>query len=220
MVLAEMELIRVALNFAPFDRLVLMSDDSFPLRSVSAMKASLRTDQLWIGQHTPDWARQRYDSFCFFDSEATNPKNHHLLERNFGGDDFAAIRRMEALQRSGKKVVPTIYFGSQWWCLTADAAQHVLAVHERDVHQRQSFQFSVIPDEHYIQTIIGVEQGLWRIRPTLMHFDLFRKPKPFVFDNIADMEAALASKRLLVRKVAHDDRFLRDVEDQFVRIAA
>ena len=100
-----------------------------------------------------------------------------------------------------KKPVENIYYGSQWWCITEASVHEVIQSYDHDLRLRQRFTESLLPDESYIQTIIG------RARKTansLHHVDWTgpEKPKVFFPIKLEDLGNNFSGKDLyFVRKV-------------------
>jgi hypothetical protein len=216
MVLAELALLRAAMSDPSFERFILISDDSFPIKPAARLADMLAEDCQRIGVHdaTNTVFEPRYQGFYFFDSDATNPQFRPPENRSFLPQDFEALRSLDALQRRGKKPIAKVFHGPQWWSLNRSAAAYILEVAAEDEHLRDSFRFSSIPDEHYLQTILGLAPQQWRICGTPMWFDFSKDPKPYVFSNISEMDACLRSDRRFVRKVASDPVFLAQLESR------
>ncbi|MBN8889713.1 MAG: hypothetical protein BGP12_05050 [Rhodospirillales bacterium 70-18] len=208
MVLAEIALIRHALRHAAFDRLVLISDDTVPIKAIGKLTEALAAPTLWIVQNSLPEFRWRYDAFCYFDSLATSPRHVHPRERLFGPPEFADLRDMMKLHQAGKQPLDRLVHGPQWWCLSGEVAAAVLALHDADSHRRESFRFSAIPDESYIHTLVAQCAGHWPKRGSPVFTDFDRDPKPYVFHNIDELAAAFASPRPFARKIAEDATLL------------
>ncbi len=210
MILAELALLRAAMDDQSFERFVLISDDAFALRPPADIFQSLTDDCIWIGQSdvSGHQVSARYHGYYFFDSDATNAQFRVPEQRAFLPDEFAHLRDLERLRGQGKKPLPRLFQGSQWWGLTRDVARRMLAVVDDDEHLRQSFRFSCIPDEHYFQTIIGLSDCACRNRGTPMYVDFSRDPKPYVFHDFADTWAPRRSDKLFIRKIGSDSALL------------
>ena len=76
----------------------------------------------------------------------------------------------------------------------------ILQVHDTDTAFRESFEFSAIPEEQYVHTILA--HSNWR-RPMqpLIHADFTRPPHPYVFRDQAEIEALQATGPCMLRKV-------------------
>jgi Core-2/I-Branching enzyme len=204
MVRAELALMRRALA-AGCDRLLLISDDSFPLRRYGAIAEAMAGNELHLGlweMPESDPAHVRYRQFFYFDSVATGYRSHDIYQRFITDTDIEAMTSLSSLKRRGKAVLPMLYKGPQWWCLTGEAAAYVLDVHAREEHLRESFRFSLIPDEHFIHTVIGLSTPAYARKAPPMWSDITRNPSPWIFRDITELEQPLASEQLFVRKVA------------------
>ena len=203
MMLAELGLLRQALQVDRFSRFVLISDDSFPLRPPAAIMSALKPETQWIGQavitNNADFS-PRYRNFYSVDSDATNPQHRPVEDRTFNLTLIRELKLMEQLILRGKKPLENLYHGAQWWCLTAPAAQYVLETNDADAHLRDSFKYSLISDESYIQTIIGLSHR-FQTRDTPMYFDFSRNPKPYLYTTPEELVPAYKSDKLFVRKV-------------------
>ena len=65
----------------------------------------------------------------------------------------------------------TVLTGSQWWTLTADAARWVLAVTDTDQALVRFMRHTRIPDEHYVQTLLGNSIFRWTVQPPVLYAD-------------------------------------------------
>jgi hypothetical protein len=215
MVRAEVALLDHAFADPSFERFTLVSDDSFPLHSPVDLKDKLAVNvqRIGAGVVTSDLVRQRYTRFYYFDSDATNPQFRPPEGRCFSSRETADIADLAALLGRGKKPLPSYRQGSQWWSLTRAAVNHFLHIYRDDAHLRDSFRFSSVPDEHYIQTIIGAEGDRWGFTNSPMHTDFSKDPKPYVYKSVEELEPALASEHLFVRKVAADGALLKTLAD-------
>lgn len=215
MILAEVELLRQALLDASLTRFVLISDDSFSLRSAPELVALLDPPMNWIGQYdiTSNALAERYRNFYFFDSLATTPQPIQPELRRFGSEEADHLGRLERLRQTGKKPLGRIVHGAQWWALTRETAQYFVNVFDADIHLRESFQFSAIPDEQYVHTVLASKIRPGESRDTHMYFDFSREPKPFVFTEADHVKSAMASDRLFIRKLKSGSRALDYLRD-------
>lgn len=211
MVRAEIALLRAALA-APsgFDELALISDDSYCLRSGRALKAALPAAEAWIDQNPIEPAQDypRYARFYCLDAAPFTARHLPVEERHVTEADSAEIAALEALRARGKAPLTRLYHGAQWWCLQRAVAAFVVAAFDEGEHVRDSFRFSAIPDETCVQTIVGLSGRPWTVQRSPMFYDFSRDPKPFVFAAPSELEDALRSPCLFVRKIAADERLL------------
>jgi len=201
-----------------FDQYVLISDDSFPLLRMGDIKAMLAGGINVIGNPVgPEY--QRYARSCYFDCPATAPNGERRTPGLFSPAQADDLADLAALMRSGKKALPIIFHCAQWWAMTHQAAQRVLAVDRQDKHLRDSFRFSEIPDESYIQTIAGTEFPERFVHRNLMWFDFSREPKPFVFETLDGLQQAIDSRHAFARKIAPAPQLLAALEERLVSSA-
>jgi core-2/I-Branching enzyme len=85
---------------------------------------------------------------------------------------------------------------TQWWSLTREAVERVLSQHRDDEWLRASFQFSAIPDEMYVHTLLGRD-----VRERFMLADWTRPEKPTTFDTVDAVRSCDTRGYLFVRKV-------------------
>jgi hypothetical protein len=212
MVRAEIALLSAAISNQQCQAFMLISDDSFPLRSGEHIRAAVLAEENWIDQHelNDGYFLDRYRNYHYFDSMATDPQFRPPETRTIGMDEIQDMKDLEALLRVGKKPVK-LYQGAQWWCLSKTASLYLLRMVDEDSHLKESFRFSAVPDELYFQTVIGNSGENWPIRPTQMYFDFSQNPKPFVYSNMEQLATPFSSDRLFVRKVLGDKAFLQAI---------
>jgi hypothetical protein len=206
MVVAEIELMRKGLEYG-CNRFALVSDDSFPLRRPEEMLTVLSEDTCFLGlwkMDVNDPASIRYNEFFYFDSWITTQRSHDIYKRYFTDRDIANIYELAQLKKVGKCRLAALYKGPQWWCLTDDIVAHILKHHDSEHHFRESFRFSLIPDEHYIQTIIGQSSYSKPLKSYPMWTEIHRVPAPWVYRSAAELGSAFASERIYIRKVSSE----------------
>lgn len=196
---ATMKLLRSAAGKAPYDKFLLISDDSLPLLPPAVLTDRLAATDDYVAIGPNERFRSRYTGFYMLDSYATQVRWIPLEQREVTPDAVARFLRLDALRRIGKKPIPQLFHGSQWWCLGAASVTRVLDVWATDTWRRESFEFSEVPDEHYIQTIIG-EAGV-PPRQQFMHTDWSTPTPPRIFKTPAELAEAAASGSLFIRKV-------------------
>ncbi len=186
-----------------FDQYVLISDDSFPCLGMDDIKSMLAGGINVVGNRIrPDSDYPRYERFCYYDSPATAPNGQRRTPGQFSAAQADDLADLVALMRGGKKPLPVIFHGPQWWSITHPAALHVLKIDGEDRHLRDSFRFSEIPDESYIQTIVGTEFPDRCVHRNLMWFDFSREPKPYVFETLESLQRAFGTNHAFARKIA------------------
>jgi hypothetical protein len=203
MIEATMELMSEALSDGQIKRLALVSDDSIPCRPISELAIQLSMDVERIGMRklgAQDYFFERYRGFFFFDHIATAPRWRPMHVSQVDHELISNMLAISSLMARGKKVID-VFHGSQWWCLTRDCAELVLGVHRTDAQIRESFKFSGVPDESYIQSIIGNYAADRMIAHSPMLVDWSREPWPFVFSSVEDIKARVQDHHAFVRKV-------------------
>lgn len=198
---AQMMLLRAAVA-RQYDRVVMISDDSFTLRAPAPLQDALALpgERMEV-RPAPDF-RDRYDRFFFQDSPATCRRGYNGTDRAFRLEDLDALQAMAALMRQGKLPLETLYFGQAWWSLTRASALLVLDAFDNRPHLRESFRFSDCPDEHFVQNALSVGGSLPQPnRGPLMWADWKRDPKPYTLQTMADILPALDGRHLFARKI-------------------
>lgn len=202
MVEAELALMRAALAESDFDVFLLQSDDAAPLLTQERMRAVLADPERWVPFSATDLEviRQRYSAYSCLDVPASNPQSG---TQSFQPEDFDLILDMRLLMESGKAFVPELYWGSQWKCLARADVQYVLEFDARERHVRRSFKYSYVPDEMYINTILGTAPHGARYLRRCIWNDFSRLVKPYVFQSRDELEVAFAEEYMFARKI-HD----------------
>jgi hypothetical protein len=150
MVVAEVALMEAARCRGGYQRHVLLSDDTLPLRSPARIMRALAepAERISAGEAKEESIRARYAKFYMNDFPAMSPKDRPLPERGVCAEHVPALLDFSRAVLQGKKPIPALYFGSQWWALSDGAVAHFLSVFHDDTHLRESFRYSAIPDEH------------------------------------------------------------------------
>ena len=184
MVEAALELLRTAFATGRYSNFLLVSDDTLPVVPLRHLGEwlNLRLDRISARPVADDEPfSQRYRQFFMLDHPATSLRGRPI-ETSFLDDAFfAGLGRLERLRAGGKAKIP-LHYGSQWWCLTAETAATVLALHRERHDLRESFEFSAVPDEMYIQTLVA-NYGKNKISGGPVYVDWSREPKPYVFSD-------------------------------------
>jgi hypothetical protein len=120
---------------------------------------------------------------------------------------------MRNLEYRGKAKLDKLYHGSGWWALSHGTVATILDRYYSDLHLRESFEFSAIPEEQYFHTIIGLS-NINRPRKYFMHVDWDKHPdiKPYIFSEFDElMEVKKNNPELLfVRKTDMESTEVRD----------
>ena len=155
MVEAEFKLIDAALSKGVYDRFLLLSDDSFPVRSLGELQEIVAEDidRITLVKQPPESGfYKRYYGFFCFDHRATSPRGGH--GREIDQTLVAKIDEVGSLLQLGKKVID-VYFGSQFWMLRRETVVRIIDICRADTHLWKSFEFAAIPDELMIQSVYG-----------------------------------------------------------------
>lgn len=94
-----------------------------------------------------------------------------------------------------KKPLTNIYYGSQWWCISQASVHTVIQSYDHDLSLRQRFSESLLPDESYLQTIIG---RAGTTANSLHHVDWTgsEKPNTFSMDQLFGLKNLHKNKNL------------------------
>ena len=200
MILAIMEAVRAAMLDADYMRYCFITEDSIPLvpAGVFAVQMTEPYEYILLQPNSSPAIVQRYAGFFFLDSPATNARTPP--EQRFVTPELsAALHRLEVLRERGKLPIDRLFHGPAHWALSARAMTEVLIHHENSHHLRASFEFSCIPDEQYVQTILGNAARRFSFRP-FMHADFTREPRPYIYRTSGELALLQATPTLFARK--------------------
>jgi hypothetical protein len=205
MVEAAIELLGTACATGLYSNFLLVSDDTLPVVPVKRLREALTAGVDRISMRKlaeDDIFYQRYSRFFLLDHQATSllgrPIEKSFLDEAF----FEKLVRLENLRATGKVQIP-LYYGSQWWCLTNETARTILALNAEQDRLRQSFEFSAVPDEMYIQTLVS-NHTKNKIAGGPVYVDWSREPKPYVFSD-ESYNNDIHDYQFLIRKVSMRD---------------
>lgn len=201
MIRAELDLIGRALECRDYDRLILISDDSFPVRGPDFLTRSLarEVERITCNHQPPgsDFAR-RYEEFFYFDHPATNPRGGRW--RSLDEHVYEKLREYRDLRQAGKTSI-AVFHGSQWWALTGATAVEILRICKNNVPLMKSFEFSALPDELMMQSIIpNYFPNAARVHGPVFA-DFSTGHGPLSYSTIGDLPDALDQDYLFVRKL-------------------
>jgi hypothetical protein len=208
---AELKLLATARATGPYDKYLLISDDSFPvvpadqLREQVTVEADLITAVL---QTRASYIYQRYYDFYCFDHVTTSIRGGPRT----GIIDVALenkIAEIAALRRIGKKSID-VYWGSRFWALGQASVDLVLRMAAEDRHLAKSFEYAALPDEMMIQSIIGnyTSHGALTTGPVYADFSQEGGPRIIAAEN--ELPLDLQPSHLFLRKIAPDAADLLD----------
>lgn len=203
MVLAEIELMRLCAQDPGFDYFMLLSDDSIPLRDARSVLAELQSHKNWrlFSPNTSSGIKERYNSFVCYDIEASHPR--HV--KPYKIEDFDALLSLRLLMEKGKAPLDNLFHGQQWMALTARDVQYAIGFHDTNPDIQRSFRFSSVPDEMYIQTIIGMSGERRRHFARFVFADFSRQPAPYILEDRSDLVGAVENGYLFARKIRDPD---------------
>ncbi len=200
MIKAQLAAIDLARASGSYERFILLTDDAIPLRTPNVLKGFFEDKVDYITRHlqVEGIYYNRYARFFTNDYPPTKMRGRHQ-DYVYAEDDFIeAVSRLGALKKRGKRDIP-VYFGSQFWALTAGAIDMILDTIAKDPWLVESFEFSALPDELMFQTIVG-NFGRAECRDGPMYADFSVAPGPRVLKSIADIKDAPAHT-VFARKV-------------------
>ncbi len=205
MVRAALRLIQDARAAGTYDRFLLLSDDTMPLFPPGDLNARLAAQGdliTAVGQGPGSKNHADYPKFFFLDHPATTARDGRPRSGEIDERLQTAVLEIAALRTIGKKPV-TLYYGSQFWCLTAATIEFILKTIEADRYFVKSFEYTAFSDEMMFQTIIGeaVYQGGRNDGP--VYADFYSDPgRTRVYRSPRDLPYDLHRHHLFVRKIA------------------
>ncbi|PPQ28468.1 beta-1,6-N-acetylglucosaminyltransferase [Rhodopila globiformis] len=217
MIQAEIGLIETARAAGPYDKYILLSDDSLPAVPPLALQAHFANEEDQVAIHRQDQAspfHARYRDFFCYDHDATSIRGRSG-DRNSGlrliDEDLEhKIAEIAVLRRIGKKEIP-VYYGSQFWGLTSRSVDVLLDTLSSDLHLRKSFEYSALPDETMFQSILGNYLYNRRLDSGPVYVD-FSGGGPRVISRIGDLPRDLQKSHAFIRKFSsRDPTFLQAV---------
>ena len=214
---------RYALSVGNYDWFVTLSGEDYPIQSNSAIYTYLaqrHTDCICISHSL---SPARIQGYWFW------KLHNRLLVRTIRkGLHCLGIRKKPYFTVNGKRWV--ICKSSQWHALTQASVRHILSIMDQFPCIRRYFQFSHAPDELVIPTILynsppsgsvpipspSTSQSFHNLAAIhFLEYNPHKGSSVTVFDESA-YSAAIASKKLFLRKVRHGKSdTLMDLLDHF-----
>ncbi|MCK0195608.1 beta-1,6-N-acetylglucosaminyltransferase [Ancylobacter sp. 6x-1] len=209
-----------ALRNTNIERLVLLSGSCFPIESPENIRMFFQSNQ---GKEYIDYFFVKDGSVKYQNkmNKYWIPDDIYMWLRPLFGDKcvkyLARLSTRAAnifLPLRKPSIAYNVAFGSQWWALTRESAEHVVDVLDGDKELRRAFKYTLAPDEMYIHTIVSNSpfseniygsrsfEGGGTFRKANLHFineDLAK------FCTLNDLNDVLASGKLFVRKVRSRD---------------
>ncbi len=204
MVRAELKLIETAKQAGSYDRYLLISDDTIPIDPAPVLRERHNNDIDFIELNKqPEGSEyyRRYTGFFFFDHPATAVRRPgYRLLAELDDRFFQEVTEIAALRQRGKKVLD-VYWGSQFWSLTAGTVEFVLAAIAEDEYMVRSFEFSAISDELLFQSVIGNNQAGRSIAGGPVYADWHFEPGPRIYSNLEELSYDFMPHHTFLRKV-------------------
>lgn len=208
MVRAALRLMVEATRTGAYSNLLLVSDDTLPIAPAERIRETLtrKVERINLRRVKEDELFfERYREFFLLDHAATSLLGRPIETSRIDDAFLETFGRMLDRRKAGKVELP-LFYGSQWWCLTAQAARTVLSLHAERADLRESFEFSAVPDEIYIQTLVGNFARANGFVRGPVHVEWNRNPKPFLFSDFAQFENDVAPDHMFIRKVSSKNR--------------
>lgn len=218
MIEAELALIFAAMAEGQYDRFTLVSDDTFPVvpreRLVQVLGEDL--DRVMIRKLEPDDPfMSRYSNFYHFDHPVSSLLGRQIESATVDDRFLTEMASIQQLKDRGKKPLD-IYYGSQWWSLTATSMTVVLEALEQDEHLFASFKYSAVPDEILFQTAVGNLVDRSGVRQGIVYVEWSKDPRPYVFRQMDELDA-IPSDYCFVRKIgSHSTAILDGLTARFL----
>jgi len=155
---------------------------------------------------------QRYQKFFFLDHPATSLLGRPIESSSVDDALLSKLEELTRLRAAGKTAID-IYYGSQWWALNRKSAEEVMRRYETDPALTGSFEFSAVPDELFVQTIVGNFSDRKKVRGGSVYVDWSHTPKPFVFSEVAQLPTNIGREFAFIRKVSSQNiEFLKEMQ--------
>jgi hypothetical protein len=202
MIEATLELMRQAIA-GGYENYVLVSDDSFPIRTPHVLRAKISTDHQRISARAVQSSEifaDRYRNFYSFDHVVTSLHGRPIENASFDDTLIERVERLARRRRLGKADLK-LHYGSQWWSLTREAVALILEIDRDRIDVRESFEFSAVPDESYVQSILmNFYPEMKRVQSPML-VDWTRQPRPYVFQSLEDVKSRVGEDHCFVRKI-------------------
>jgi hypothetical protein len=202
MIEAEIVLIEAALRDPEIGTLVLVSDDTAPLRRPDAVYSALMDVPDRITCTPNGRPKSWYEDFFYTDSKFAALRGVGMDQKQFQPHDFENILRLERLRAKGKRKIETMYFGRQWWSLSRESAVTILDFLKGDQHLMESFRFSLFPDEIFFPTVFRLCFPEKKTPNIPTYADYGRPVHPWQYSSAEEIRGAkISDEHLFIRKV-------------------
>lgn len=203
MVQAELRLLKTAHEAGPYDKYLLISDDSFPVLPPAHLAEHFNNprDQVTlVRQRVESPFHRRYREFYCYDHLSTAARSDGPRSCLVDEDLEHRVAEVAVLRRIGKKPLQ-IYFGSQFWALSRNSAELVMHTAENDLHLAKSFQYAALPDELMVQSILGNYKYKEDQHTGPMYADFSMPFGPRKMNAPADLPLDLQAPHAFLRKI-------------------
>lgn len=165
MIEATLDLMREAVKNTPnADYYILVSGVDFPIRSKSFLLEQLNKGKEYIDiapVPAPFKPILRYNHFYFdYNRRNLKPYNPFFLAE-------VLLKKLNIKRKAPFK----IYAGTQWFALTNKCVQYILETVNKDKRYEKFFKYTLVPDEAFLQTIIGNSPFIERTAASLTYTD-------------------------------------------------
>jgi Core-2/I-Branching enzyme len=204
MVQAELRLLQVAAAAGPYEKYVLLSDDSFPVLPPAQLAAHFdnpRDQVTLVRQPLESPFDRRYREFFCYDHQTTTPRPFGPRTGLIDEDLERRVAQIAVLRRIGKKALQ-VYHGSQFWALTAATAELVTRTAQNDWQLAKSFEYGALPDELMIQSILGNYQLQQDQHTGPVYADFSIPEGPRIISTLASLPVDLQPPHVFVRKIS------------------
>lgn len=192
------------------DRYVLLSGDSYPLRSSEYIA------EFFARRPRTEWMNLLPLPAPQVLKDLDKLRRYHIHHDPRGSQLIAfgakAARRLVP-RRNWKRALGDLapYCGSQWWALSADAVAHLLAQIDARPEYVRFCHHSQTPDEHFFHTLLANSPLHPRIRPSVMFADFSVRPGP------AMIRRAHVERWIAAGRPTRDDEYGHHEELLFAR---
>jgi hypothetical protein len=202
MVEAEIELAEAALGDPDVSSLMLISDDTAPLVAPDKVYQALTDFPDRITCQPNGRPRHWYSNFYYTDSKFSTLRGIEMDQKQFLPSDFENILQLEKLRAKGKKELPVLYFGRQWWALSRTSLTKILNYIKQDDHFVESFRFSLFPDETFFPTAYRLCFPDKKTIDIPVFAEYNRHIHPWLFTSAAEIrDTKFGEEHMFVRKV-------------------
>jgi len=204
MVRAELRLLQAARAAGPYDKYLLLSDDSFPVLPPRELASHFDNsmDQITlVRQDVGSPFHRRYREFVCYDHPSTAVRHPGPRTALVDEDLERRVAEIAVLRRIGKKNLE-VYFGSQFWALTAESVELVLHTVEHDLQLVKSFEYAALSDELMIQSILGHYKYGRDRHSGPVYADFSIEGGPRVISTLGGLPLDLQPSHTFVRKIS------------------